>query len=117
MNGIPIITFLTLLPLLGGLLVIGLGADNKRLARGLSLLFSFGALALALRLWFQFKSSSGDLQFDEQYTWIPTLAAQYHVGIDGLSLLMVLLSAIVVPMAMLASSKIQERVTSSFAMT
>ena len=55
MTAFPIITLLTLLPLVGGLIVIGLGADKKQLARWLSLGFSFASLALALTVWFQFK--------------------------------------------------------------
>ena len=50
MNGLPLLTLLTLLPLIGGLVVVGLGAEQKRLARWLSLGFSLGALALALVL-------------------------------------------------------------------
>jgi len=96
--------------------VIGLGADKKQLARWLSLGFSFGSLALALTVWFQFKPASGELQFEEQHVWIPTLAVQYRVGVDGLGLLVVLLSAIVVPMSLLASWKIEERVPIYFAL-
>src|SRR5207302_3589764 len=50
------------------------------------------------------------------HLWIPSLGVQYHLGIDGLSLVLVLLSAIVVPMAMLASWRIQERVPIYFAL-
>ena len=116
MNAFPFLTTLTLLPLVGGLLVVGLGPDNKQLARRLSLAVSLAALALALVLWVRFNASSGELQFEEQHAWIPTLAVQYHVGVDGLGLLMVLLTAIVVPMAMLASSKIEDRVPIYFAL-
>src|SRR6266700_4535854 len=116
MNAFPLITLLTAVPLVGGFVVIGLEAEKQKLARWLALGFSFASLALALVLWGQFNSSSGDLQFEEQHVWIPTLAAQYHVGVDGLGLLMVLLSAIVVPMAMLASWKIEQRVPIYFAL-
>jgi NADH-quinone oxidoreductase subunit M len=116
LQGIPILTILTFLPIIGGIIVIGLGADKKLLARWLALGVSFLSLALAIFLWSQFKATSGEIQFEEQYSWIPTLAAQYHLGIDGLGLLMLVLSAIVVPMAMLASWKIQERVPIYFAL-
>jgi len=98
------------------MMVIGLGAGQKQLARRLSLVFSLVSLGLTLFLWLHFKASSGELQFEEQYAWIPSLAAQYHLGIDGLGLLMLMLSAIVVPMAMLASWKIEERVPIYFAL-
>jgi len=107
----PIITAITLLPLIGGVVVVGLGGEQKSLARKLSLGFSFASLALALVMWKSFDASSGDLQFKEQANWIPTLGVQYFVGVDGLGLLMVLLTAIVVPMALLASGRITERVS------
>ena len=110
MKGPPLLTLLTLLPLLGGLVIVGLGGEQKRLARWLALGFSFGSLLLALVLWHQFDSSSGALQFHQRYSWIPTLGVEYCVGVDGLGLLMVLLSALVVPMALLASWTIAERV-------
>jgi NADH-quinone oxidoreductase subunit M len=116
MSDFPFITLLTLAPLFGGFVVIGLGADQRKLARGLAIIFSLVALSLAVVLWKQFDSSSGDLQFPEQHNWIPTLGVQYHVGVDGLGLLMVLLTAIVVPMAMMASWNIQERVPVYFAL-
>ncbi len=110
MNAVPWITILTSIPLAGGLIVINLPAEQKKLARFASLGVSFLALIVALVIWLAFQKSSVDLQFQELHNWIPTLAVQYHVGLDGLGLLMVLLSAIVVPMAMLASWKIDDRV-------
>jgi NADH-quinone oxidoreductase subunit M len=116
MNALSPLTLLTFLPIIGALAVVGLGAEQRRLARWLSLGFSLGALALALVLWHQFNSASGELQFGERHAWIPTLGVEYRVGADGLGLLMLLLSAIVVPMAMLASWSIEERVPVYFAL-
>ena len=116
MNAPPLLTILTLTPLIGALLVIGLGAENRKFARWLSLAFSFVALALALFLWRQFDPASAELQFEEQHAWVPNLGVEYHLGADGLGLLMLLLSALVVPMAMLASWKIEERVPAYFAL-
>src|SRR5688572_5189220 len=101
MSEFPIITAITLLPFIGGVLVAGLGTGQKRLARSIALGFCFTSLALALVLWKNFSSSSGGLQFKEQVDWIPSLGVQYFVGVDGLGLLMVFLTAIVTPMAML----------------
>jgi NADH-quinone oxidoreductase subunit M len=110
MNAFPWLTILTLVPLLGGLIVICLPAEQKRLARRLGLGFALVGLVLAVRIWSSFDKSSAALQFEEVHSWIPTLAVQYHVGMDGLSLLMVLLSAIVVPMALVASWRIEGRI-------
>jgi NADH-quinone oxidoreductase subunit M len=108
MNALPLITILTAVPLIGAIGVLGLGAHNKNFARALALTFSSVALALTLVLWHRFNPASGELQFEELHTWIPAIGVQYHVGIDGLGLLMLLLSAIVVPMSMAASWQIQE---------
>lgn len=117
MNAFPLITILTAVPLIGALAVLGLGAQNKRFARGLALTFSFIALALTLILWHQFNPASGELQFEELHAWIPAIGVQYHLGIDGLGLLMLLLSAIVVPMSIAASWHIQERTPLYFSRT
>ena len=103
MNGVPLITLLTLTPLVGGFVVIGLGESRKDLARGLGLLFTLISLGLGGVLWLGFDSASGGLQQVERAAWIPTLSVEYFVGVDGLGLLMVLLTALVVPMALLAS--------------
>lgn len=112
----PLITILTAVPLIGAFGVLGLGTKNKSLARGTALTFSFIALALTLVLWHQFNPASGELQFEELHPWIPAIGVRYHVGIDGLGLLMLLLSAIVVPMSMAASWKIQEATSLYFAL-
>lgn len=108
MNGVAILTLLTLLPIVGGIIVVGL--QDKQLARRMALGVSFLSLALALGLWRSFDASSGALQFVERADWIPALGVQYFVGVDGLGLLMVLLASIVTPMALLVSDRITDRV-------
>lgn len=110
MSQFPWITVLTLIPLVGALIVAGLESAQAGLARRLALVFSLAALGLAGFLCWNYPAASGALHFEETYPWIPRLAVEYHVGADGLSLLMILLSAIVVPMALLASSRIEDRV-------
>ena len=109
MNEFPLITTLTVAPLIGAIALLALDARKKDLARRLALGFSLIALVLTGLLWKQFDPASPELQFVEQHTWIPTLGVKYFVGIDGLGLLMVLLTGLVVPMAILASWKIEEK--------
>jgi NADH-quinone oxidoreductase subunit M len=116
MNVFPPISCLTVVPMLGAIAVLAFGAKSKKLARGLALAFAFFALVITLALWHRFDPSLGGLQFEEIHAWIPTLGVQYHVGIDGLGLLMLLLSSIVVPMAIVASSEIQERIPLYFSL-
>ena len=97
------LTILILVPFVGGLLVAGLGAERKHLVRGLALAFSLVGLIGAICLWTHFDATGGELRYVEQFDWVPSLGIQYYLGVDGLGLLMVLLTAIVTPLAVLAS--------------
>jgi len=108
MTGVPLITLLTLTPLVGAALIAGLEAKWRKLARGLGLAFTLLALALAVTLWLKFDRQSGELQFTERHAWIPSLNVEYFVGVDGLGLLMVLLAALVVPFSLLASWQVAD---------
>jgi len=106
----PWISVLTFTPLIGGLVVFGLRDSNRRFAKNLAFAISLVALGLALGVCTQFNPNSGALQFREHGAWIPKLGVDYLVGVDGLSLLMVLLAALLVPMAMLTSWRLTDRV-------
>jgi NADH-quinone oxidoreductase subunit M len=97
------LTILTLVPFVGGIIVAGLGAERKNLVRGLALATSFLALGGTVCMWMHFNAASGDLQFVEKADWVPSLGIQYFLGVDGLGALMVLLTAIVTPLAILVS--------------
>ena len=103
------LTILTLVPFIGGIVIAGLGAERKNLVRGLALATSLVGLGGAICLWLHFNAKSGDLQFVEKFDWVPTLGIQYFLGVDGLGALMVLLTAIVTPLAILASWNVEDR--------
>jgi NADH-quinone oxidoreductase subunit M len=103
------LTILTLVPFLGGIVIAGLGAERKNLVRGLALATSLLGLGGALCLWLHFDPKNGGLQFVEKFGWVPSLGVQYFLGVDGLGLLMVLLTAIVTPLAILASWRMDDR--------
>lgn len=107
MSGFPILTVLTFLPLIAGIVVAGMG-EQKKLARSVAFISSLLALSLALVLWRSFDASLGAFQFVEKHEWIRTLRVSYFVGADGLGLLMVLLTAVITPMAMLASWRVEK---------
>jgi NADH-quinone oxidoreductase subunit M len=115
MNGFPWLSLLTALPLAGAAAVM-LAGRRQPAARWLALGFSAAALLLVLVLWSRFDRTSGTLQFAERWAWIPALNVEYRLGVDGLGLLMLLLSAIVVPIGMAASWTIEERVPLYFAL-
>jgi NADH-quinone oxidoreductase subunit M len=112
----PWITTLTIVPVVGAIVLLALGGRNKVLVRWIALAFSFMALILTLVLWHKFNTVADGFQFQELHTWIPSLNAEYRVGIDGLGLLMLLLTSIVVPIGMLASWQIQQRVPLYFSL-
>ena len=105
MNTIPILSILTVIPLAGGgaaLLASGQSKTSRSIAFGASLL----SLAVAAAAWAMFDSGRGGAQYVERLAWAPSLGIEYHLGVDGLGLLMVLLSALLAPFAMLASWEI-----------
>ena len=102
MSEFPWITALTLTPLFGAILVAGLDS-HKKSARVLGFLFSLIALTGSFFIWMNFDRSSAELQFIERHDWIPSLRVEYFVGVDGLGLAMLVLSALLVPFAILAS--------------
>ncbi len=112
----PWISTLTIVPVVGAIVLLAFGSRNKVLVRWIALAFSLLALVLTLVLWHQFNPLADGYQFQELHAWIPALNAEYRVGIDGLGLLMLLLTSIVVPIGMLASWQIQQRVSLYFAL-
>jgi NADH-quinone oxidoreductase subunit M len=101
MNGWPVLTILTLTPVAGGVLLLGLGHEQRRLVQGLSFGISLVALALAGCVWSAFDPGVGDMQFVERAVWVPGLGIEYFVGVDGLGLMMVMLTAVLVPLSLL----------------
>ena len=103
-----LLTLLILTPLIGAAIIAGLDPKQRSLARGLGLFFNALALGLVAVLWSNFNAASGELQFVERYEWIPSVDVQYFLGIDGMSLLMVLLTALIVPFGLLASWRVED---------
>ncbi|HWN96524.1 MAG TPA: NADH-quinone oxidoreductase subunit M, partial [Methylomirabilota bacterium] len=99
-----LLTILTFVPVIGGVALLLLRTD-ARITRKLAIAFSFVPLALVAYLWRSFDNNSGALQFVEQHTWVPSLGVDYFLGIDGLGLLMVTLSAAVIPFAIIATTR------------
>jgi NADH-quinone oxidoreductase subunit M len=88
---------------LAGALVIGLAPRNDELTRWMALLFSLLTFIASLPLWFGFDSASHEMQFVERTSWIAAFNIEYAVGIDGISILMVLLTTLITPLCVLCS--------------
>jgi NADH-quinone oxidoreductase subunit M len=94
-----LITVLILLPLAGALFV---SVTRPGAARAVALGFNALSAITALYLWRQFDAAGSGMQLAERHAWIPSIGAEYFVGIDGLSLLLVLLTSLIFPFAFLA---------------
>ncbi len=91
------------IPALGVLGVIaGAGRDGAA-ARTIALLSSAVTFVISLLLWVGYEPAGARFQFEEQVAWLPGFGISYHVGIDGISLLLILLTTIFVPVALAAS--------------
>jgi NADH-quinone oxidoreductase subunit M len=105
-----ILTLLIVLPLVGGLLAWIAGSGSKSLPRWIALLILVAHLGIVLALWFTIPPRSGWL-LEVDVPWIAAFGISYHLGLDGLSLLLVLLTSFLGIIAVAASWKgIQERV-------
>jgi NADH-quinone oxidoreductase subunit M len=103
MSSFPLISALTLLPFAGGIAVLLLGRAGRSAARLTAVVFAIASLALTLLLWRGFQPGLPGMQFQEWHAWAPALGLEYHVGLDGLSLLMLAVSSIVLLMSIAAS--------------
>jgi NADH-quinone oxidoreductase subunit M len=108
---LPSLTLLVLLPLAGSVLVLALGRERDALVRQVALAVSIVTFLLSLIVWWKFDPSSADYQFVERHTWLPDFGISYHVGIDGISLLLVILTTFLTPISLLCSwQSIEKRV-------
>ncbi|HFD39975.1 MAG TPA: NADH-quinone oxidoreductase subunit M [Anaerolineae bacterium] len=106
--GFPLLSVVIFWPLVGGLLALVLGR-SRRAARAWTLVVALTDLALVLVLWAWFDYGQAGMQFVDRASWIPTLGIQYYVGLDGVSLWFLLLTAWLSVVAVLASWRLLER--------
>jgi len=101
----PILSSLIALPIAGALLLLAVPDEgrNETLIRRIALIVSVLVLAETLLLWARFDPASADFQFVERHAWIPSFGIAYAVGVDGISLLLVVLTAFLTPLALLSS--------------
>ena len=96
------ITLLILLPIAGALIVAAL---PQRFSRGVALSITGVTALIVLLIWRSFGQSAAGLQLIERHAWIPTIGAEYVVGIDGFSLLLLILTSLVFPFAFAAEGR------------
>jgi NADH-quinone oxidoreductase subunit M len=104
MSGFHPLTLLTVLPLLGAAIALVTGKH----ARAVALITAFASLALALVVWMRLPVN-GSIGLIEQHAWAPSLGIEYHLGVDALGALMLVLSAIVTLMSVDAAHRVHHQ--------
>jgi NADH-quinone oxidoreductase subunit M len=111
-GGFGLLSLLTWVPILGGFLVLALGARASA-ARWLSLLICLATVALCIPLMLQFQPIA-DLQFVERMDWIATFNIQYAMGVDGIAMPLVVLTTIITLTVVLAGWEVIESKVSQY---
>jgi NADH-quinone oxidoreductase subunit M len=113
----PLLTLSWGLPLAGAIALLLIGnRDGRRdgLVRWLALVFSLISFGATVALWMAFDSSSADYQLVERASWIPAFGIEYYVGVDGISLLLIVLTGFLTPIALLSSWESVEKKVKEF---
>ena len=113
----PLLTLSWVLPLAGAIILLLIpNADGRRdgLMRWLALVFSLVAFAATAAIWMAFDASSADYQLVERASWIPAFGIEYYIGVDGISLLLIVLTGFLTPIALLSSWESVEKKVKEF---
>lgn len=105
-----LLTLILFIPTVAAMLLLLAPRDQVRLIRWGAFIASLIPFGLTLILWSQFNPAQSGFQFEEQAVWYSAINSTYHLGIDGISLTMILLTTLLTPLAILASFSISERV-------
>ncbi len=109
MTGLPLLSIAIWLPIAGGLLALATGADrNAGLARLIALVAAVAGFLVTLPLYLGFDATTSDMQFTELLPWIPRFNINYQLGVDGISVLFILLNSFITPLVVLAGWKVIE---------
>ena len=112
----PILSVMTYIPLLGMIIILALPRNNPNLVRWVAVGVTAIPLALGVYLYLSFDRSTASMQFVEQFDWIKPFNIQYYMGIDGLSIPMVLLTVLLTFLCVIASWGIETGVKGYYAM-
>ena len=108
--GFPLLSLVIWVPILAGLLVLATGSDrNAVLARWVALLGAVAGFAVSIPLYMQFDNLNAGMQFTEMRPWIEAFNVHYHLGVDGISMLFILLTSFTTMLVVLAGWKVIEK--------
>jgi NADH-quinone oxidoreductase subunit M len=100
---LPLLSILVFFPLLGIVPLVLLDPKKDKVLKGTALGISLVQFVFSLALWFGFKSGTAAMQFVERRDWLPQYGISYYVGVDGFSLLLILLTTFLTPICVLAT--------------
>ncbi len=103
MNDIPWLSVLWLLPVAGTVVIMLLPPAQRALAKWVGLIVSVAVMAVAVALAISFDTGGPQYQFRESHQWIPAFGTGYTLGLDGIALVLVLLTAVLVPLLLVAA--------------
>ncbi|HEY9076817.1 MAG TPA: NADH-quinone oxidoreductase subunit M [Anaerolineaceae bacterium] len=103
-------------PVVAALAILVIPASRVKAIRWVSFVASLVPFLISLLVWLQFNPYQEGYQFEEQFIWYSAISSSYHIGIDGISLTMMLLTTLLTPLAILASFTISERVKAYMAL-
>src|SRR5882672_6580723 len=109
-----VLSLITWLPLLGAVALLLVPKEKSQLLRIVAVISSGAAFLASLWLWANFNASTADFQFIEKVSWIPTFNIQYFMGVDGLSLALVILTTLLTLLSVIASFNIEVRIKEYF---
>ncbi|HEX9012902.1 MAG TPA: proton-conducting transporter membrane subunit, partial [Anaerolineaceae bacterium] len=103
-------------PTIAALVLLLLPREEVKVLRWVTLIASLIPFLLSIYAWARFNPSAQGFQFEEQFAWYPAINSTYHLGIDGISLTMVILTTLLTPLAVLTSFNITDRVKAYMAL-
>ena len=98
----PILSIIIWLPIIGGLLVLASGDKAPNISRWLALFVSIATFLLSLPLWAGFDSTTASMQFVEKAAWIPAYDIHYYLGVDGISMPLIILTTFITVLVVIA---------------
>ena len=96
------LTLLMVLPLIGSAVVVALPKENEKLVKQVALASTLVVMGVTIAMAMGFQRDNVDLQYVEKYSWIPSFGINYALGVDGLALVLILMSTILAPVVVLA---------------
>lgn len=104
----PLLSILIWLPILGGVAILAIGDRSPKNARWAALAISLLTLLLSIPLYTSFDAGTARIQFEELHAWLPAFNINYHLGVDGISMPLIILTAFTTVLVVIAAWEVIE---------